>query len=73
MDGGAIAVEMEAAALMRVGELRNVAVACLLAVTDVFDAARRHRIDADGLVAAGARLGRVAAAALGQTHPSGSA
>ena len=62
---GALAVEMEAAALMRVGELRGVAVACLLAVTDTFDATgARHRIDADGLVAAGERLGLVAAAAL---------
>jgi uridine phosphorylase len=62
---GALAVEMEAAALMRVGELRGVAVACLLAVTDTFDAAGvRQRLDADGLVAAGERLGHVAAAAL---------
>jgi uridine phosphorylase len=62
---GALAVEMEAAALMRVGELRGIAVACLLAVTDTFDAAgERHRIDADGLVAVSERLGHVAAAAL---------
>ncbi len=62
---GAIAVEMEAAALMRVGELRGVAIGCLLAVTDTFDAAgERHRMDADGVLAAGERLGRVAAAAL---------
>ena len=62
---GALAIEMEAAALMRVGELRGIAVACLLAVTDTFDAGgSRHRIDAEGLVAAGERLGRLAAAAL---------
>jgi uridine phosphorylase len=62
---GALAIEMEAAALMRVGELRGVAVACLLAVTDTFDATgERHRIDADSLVAASERLGHVAAAAL---------
>ena len=62
---GALAVEMEAAALLRVGELRGVAVACLLAVSDVFDAAGvRRRLDHDGLVAAGERLGRVGAAAL---------
>lgn len=62
---GAIAVEMEAAALLRVGELRGVAVGCLLAVTDVFDAGGgRHRLDADGLVTAVERLGRVAAAAI---------
>ncbi len=64
---GALAIEMEAAALMRVGELRGVAVACLLAVTDTFGAAgERHRIDADGLVAVSERLGHVAAAALAQ-------
>ena len=62
---GALAIEMEAATLLRVAELRRVAVGCLLAVTDVFDAAgTRTRIDADGLVAAGERLGLVAAAAL---------
>ena len=33
---GAIAVEMEAATLLRVGELRGIRVACLLAVSDVF-------------------------------------
>ena len=50
---------------MRVGELRGVAIACLLAVTDTFDAGGgRHRIDPEGLVAAGERLGHVAAAAL---------
>jgi uridine phosphorylase len=62
---GALAIEMEAATLLRAGELRGVAVGCLLAVTDVFDAAgARTRIDADGLVAAGERLGLVGAAAL---------
>ncbi len=62
---GALAVEMEAAALLRVGELRGVAVGCVLAVTDVFDAAGvRSRLDADGLVAAGERVGRAGAAAL---------
>jgi uridine phosphorylase len=64
-DAGALAIEMEAATLLRVGELRGVEVACLLAVTDVFDAGgTRHRLDADGLVAAGVRLGQVGAAAL---------
>jgi uridine phosphorylase len=62
---GALAVEMEAAALFRVGELREVAVACLLAVTDTFHAdGARERLDAEGVVAAGERLGRIAAAAL---------
>ena len=40
---GALAIEMEAAALLRVGELRGVRVACLLAVSDVFDAAGARR------------------------------
>jgi uridine phosphorylase len=62
---GAVAVEMEAAALARVGELRGVPVGCLLAVSDVFDASGgRHRLDTDGLTRAGERLGAVAAAAL---------
>jgi len=67
---GALAVEMEAATLLRVGELRGVAVGCVLAVTDVFDAAgARHRLDADGIAAAGERVGRAGAAAL-QFRPS---
>ena len=62
---GALGVEMEAATLLRVGELRGIAVGCLLAVSDVFDAAgARERIDADELLRAGERLGRVGAAAL---------
>jgi len=72
---GALAVEMEAAALLRVGELRGVRVACLLAVSDVFDAAGvRRRLDGAGIVQAGERLGRVAAAALGApVAPAGAA
>jgi uridine phosphorylase len=62
---GALAVEMEAATLLRIGELRAVRVGCLLAVSDVFDAVgTRHRVDDDGLVRAGELLGTVAAAAL---------
>jgi len=62
---GALAIEMEAAALLRVGDLRGIEVGCLLAVTDVFDAdGARHRLDADGLVLAAERLGQVGAAAL---------
>ena len=62
----AIAIEMEAATILRVGELRGLRTACLLAVTDVFGGSgERHRIDDDGLVRAGEDLGRVAAAALG--------
>ncbi|HEV7805716.1 MAG TPA: hypothetical protein VGO80_07860 [Solirubrobacteraceae bacterium] len=69
---GAVAVEMEAAALLRVGELRGVRVACLLAVSDIFDAdGERHRLDAQGLVQAGELLGRVGAAALAVAAPVG--
>jgi uridine phosphorylase len=76
---GALAVEMEAAALLRVGEVRGVAVGCLLAVTDTFDDdGTRQRMDAEGVVAAGERLGLVGAAALAAlseaaADPSGSA
>ena len=64
-DAGALAVEMEAATLLRVGELRRIGVACLLAVSDVFGAdGERRRIDAEELLRAAERLGRVGAAAL---------
>jgi nucleoside phosphorylase len=56
---------MEAATLLRVGELRGVRIGCLLAVSDVFDAAgARQRIDADALLKAAEALGQVGAAAL---------
>ncbi len=62
---GAIAVEMEAATILRIGELRDVRTACLLAVTDVFGPqGERRRVDHDGLARAGESLGSVAAAAL---------
>lgn len=62
---GAIAVEMEAATILRIGELRGIATACLLVVTDVFGRdGERHRIDAAGLISAGERLGEIGAAAL---------
>jgi len=64
-EAGALAVEMETATLLRVGELRGIRVACLLAVTDVFDTdGARRRIDAEGLLGAAERLGRVGAGAL---------
>jgi DeoD family purine-nucleoside phosphorylase len=63
---GALAVEMEAATLLRVGELRGIRVGCVLAVSDVFGAGgARHRIDAEALLKATERLGRVGAGALG--------
>jgi uridine phosphorylase len=71
---GALAVEMEAAALLRVGEVRGVAVGCLLAVTDTFDATgARRRMDAGAVVAAGERLGRIGAEALTAVDLSDSA
>jgi uridine phosphorylase len=61
---GAVAVEMEAAALFRVGELRGVAVGCVLAVSDVLSTGERQRLDEDDLIAAGERVGRAGASAL---------
>jgi DeoD family purine-nucleoside phosphorylase len=61
---GALAVEMETAALLRVGALRGVATASVLAVTDLLGDGDRRRIGDDDLVAAGERVGRAGAAAL---------
>ncbi len=61
---GALAVEMEAATLLRVAELRGVRAGCVLAVSDVFDNGERRRIDPEELVSVAERLGAVAAAAL---------
>jgi DeoD family purine-nucleoside phosphorylase len=62
---GALAVEMEAATLLRVGELRAIRVGCLLAVSDVLDAqGTRQRIDAEDLRSAAEQLGRIGAGAL---------
>ena len=60
---GAEAVEMEAAALLRVASLHGVAAACLLAVTDVPRDGGMLRIDAEGLEAAGLSLGKAGLAA----------
>ncbi len=60
---GAQVVEMEAAVLCRIAELRGVRAACLLAVSDVL-AGERSRLDAEALTAAGLELGRVAVEAL---------
>jgi len=62
---GALAVEMEAATVLRVAELRGIKAGCVLTVSDVFDAdGERHRIDGDALVLAVQRLGQAGAAAL---------
>jgi purine-nucleoside phosphorylase len=60
---GADVVEMEAAVLFRIAELRGVRAACLLAVSDVL-AGGRERIDTEALQAVGLRLGQVAVEAL---------
>lgn len=64
--GGALAVEMEAAAILQVARRRGIAAGVLLAVSDTFSPdGARSRIDEDGLLRAAERLGDVAAAALG--------
>jgi uridine phosphorylase len=62
---GAIAVEMEAATVLRVAERARAAAACVLAVSDVPAGGGRERISPEGLEAAEAELGRAGAAALG--------
>jgi DeoD family purine-nucleoside phosphorylase len=63
----ALAIEMEAATLFALGAVHDVAVACLLTVTDTFDAqGARTRIDDHALRAAGERMGAVALDALSQ-------
>jgi uridine phosphorylase len=62
---GALALEMEAATLLRLAELRGIRAGALLAVTDSFDAAGgRVRIGDEALASAVERLGRTAALAL---------
>jgi uridine phosphorylase len=61
----ALAVEMEAAALFAKGAAASIAVACLLIVSDTFDAQQaRVRIDDESLLSAAETMGRVAIAAL---------
>jgi uridine phosphorylase len=60
---GALAIEMEAATLLRVGELREIRVGCVLVVSDLVGDGRQ-RIDAEGLLKAAERLGRAGAGAL---------
>jgi DeoD family purine-nucleoside phosphorylase len=62
---GALAVEMEAAALFAVGAGAGVPVACLLVVSDTFDAAgAREHIDDHALLAGAEKMGAAAIAAL---------
>jgi purine-nucleoside phosphorylase len=60
---GALAVEMEAAALFAVGRHRKVPVACILAISDAL-AGKRTRIAPQALAAAGLRAGAAALRAL---------
>jgi len=65
-EGPAIAIEMESATLFALGARAGVPVACVLAVTDVFDAAgARTRIEDHALLDAAERMGAAAVAALG--------
>jgi uridine phosphorylase len=61
---GAVAVEMEAATLFTLGHQLGVATACVLAVSDTFDAGNRRRIEDGELAEAGERMGVLAAGAL---------
>jgi uridine phosphorylase len=62
---GALAVEMEAAALFAVGAAAGIPVACLLAVSDTFEpGGARRRIAEHDLLEAAERMGSAAAAAL---------
>ncbi|HWX96439.1 MAG TPA: hypothetical protein VNZ01_06260 [Solirubrobacteraceae bacterium] len=62
---GALAVEMEAAALFAVGAGADTPVACVLAVSDTFDPnGGRRRIEDAALLAAAERMGSAAVAAL---------
>jgi uridine phosphorylase len=61
----ALAIEMEAATLFAVGASRGIPVACMLAVSDTFDAdGGRRRIADPALLAAAERMGSAAALAL---------
>ncbi len=61
---GVLAVDMAAAALLRVAEHRGVAAACLLVVSDLVLAAGRDRIDDEALAEAAVGMGRSAVEAL---------
>jgi uridine phosphorylase len=61
----ALAIEMEAAALFAVGAASEIPVACVLAVSDTFDATgARLRIDDDALLEAAGAMGALAVSAL---------
>jgi len=58
-----LAIEMETATLLRLGELRGVQAACVLAVSDLLGPAR-GRIEAEAMEQAAQRIGRIGATAL---------
>jgi uridine phosphorylase len=63
--GQALAVEMEAATLFAIGAAAQLPVACVLTVSDTFDAAgTRTRIEDGAMLAAAERMGAAAVAAL---------
>lgn len=61
--GDALAIEMEAATVLRLGALRGVPAGCVLAVSDLLGPAR-GRIDPETLEQAAIRVGRIAVAAV---------
>ncbi len=61
---GAVAVEMEAATLFAAGDLLEIQVGCVLAVSDLLHAATRERIGEEVLERAAQEMGQVALAAL---------
>lgn len=61
---GAVAVEMEAAALFTIGARADVRVGCVLAVSDLIEEGRRTRIGDDALLVAADAMGQVALQAL---------
>ena len=62
---GALAVEMEAAAILAVAAHHAIPAACMLLVTDEFAGSGRRRMDHDEIEERAVRLGEVALAALG--------
>jgi purine-nucleoside phosphorylase len=64
IDRGALAVEMEAAAVLTVAVRRGVAAACVVGVTDVPGANGAERLAAEEREALGLRLGQAGYAAV---------
>ena len=68
---GALAVEMEAAALFALGSRAGIAVGCVLVVSDTFgDGGARERIDDDMLRESAEAMGRAAVGALSEDSSS---